>query len=300
MNDKNVLITGAPRSGTTLTCQLLNLLPDVLALAEPMRVKAFAHLPDHEAVCRAIADFFDCQRMSVHERRRASSRLVDRTVPDNWFGGSRTAAGFRPNVSIRGEVVVDKELPPDYLLAVKHVAAFTAILDTAVTHFPVYAVVRNPLATLASWNSVDATAGLGRVPAAERLDPELAARLATIDDQVDRQIFLLGWFHARFRRHLPERCIIRYESMIASGGAALSVIWPAAARLAERLENQNSSGLYDHQAMLALGERLLRSDGAVWELYSRESVEDLLEELRVRPALAVPPAQSARLREDSR
>lgn len=278
MHDRNVLLTGAPRSGTTLTCRLLNTLPDVLALAEPMRVKEFATLADHEAVCHAITDFFTSQRLSVHERRRARSRLVDRTVPDNWFSDARTDEGFRQRVSSPGEFVVDKVLPPDYLLAVKHVAAFTAILRTAVTHFPVYAVVRNPLATLASWNSVDMTAGLGRVPAAERLDPGLAARLAAIDGPLDRQIALLGWFHAQFRRHLPEQSVIRYESIIASGGAALRVIWPGAAGLAEQLEDQNSSPLYHRQTMHALGERLLRSDGAVWEFYSRESVEISLKE----------------------
>jgi hypothetical protein len=280
MTDRNILITGAPRSGTTLTCQLLNTVPNVLALAEPMRVKEFAGLPDHAAVCQAITHFCHQQRLSVQERRRAHSRLVAHTVPDNWFGDARTAAGFRPKLASRGELVVDKPLGPDYLLAVKHVAAFTAILPTAVTQFPVYAVVRNPLATLASWHSVDLTAGLGRVPAAERLAPELAARLAAIDDALDRQIFLLGWFHAQFHRHLPERSVIRYEALIASGGAALSVIEPAASGLAARLANHNRSPLYDRHTMLALGERLLRSDGAVWAFYARDSVEELLKELR--------------------
>src|SRR5688572_2019651 len=110
MNDRNVLITGAPRSGTTLTCHLLNALPDVLALAEPMRVKEFAGLTDHEAVCHAITHFFHNQRISVQERRRANSRLVDQTVPDNWFRGARTAAGFRQKMSSRGDFVVDKQL----------------------------------------------------------------------------------------------------------------------------------------------------------------------------------------------
>jgi hypothetical protein len=284
MNDRNVLITGASRSGTTLTCHLLNTLPGVLALAEPMRGEEFAPLADHEAVCHDITRFFDSQRLSVHERQRANSKLVDGTVPDNLFGASRTAEGFRQNVSSRGEFVVDKALPPDFLLAIKHIAPFTAILGTAVQHFPVYAIVRNPLAILASWHSVNVTASQGRAPVAERLDPALAARLAAIADPIDRQIALLGWFHAQFRRHLPERSVIRYESIIASGGTALSVIWPAASGLAEKLENQNSNELYDRQTMLALGERLLRSDGAVWEFYSRESVADLLDDLSQSPA----------------
>jgi hypothetical protein len=46
------------------------------------------------------------------------------------------------------------------------------------------------------------------------------------------------------------------------------------------LANHNRSPLYDRHTMLALGERLLRSDGAVWAFYAPDSVEELLKELR--------------------
>src|SRR5262245_2561552 len=36
MDDRNVLVAGIPRSGTTLTCHLLNSLPDIVALHEPI------------------------------------------------------------------------------------------------------------------------------------------------------------------------------------------------------------------------------------------------------------------------
>jgi hypothetical protein len=116
----------------------------------------------------------------------------------------------------------------------------------------------------------------GHAPAAERLDSNLKAKLAAIDEDLDRQIHLLGWFHEQFRRYLPEQSIIRYESVIESGGKALSVVQPNAKSLSEPLESRNKNQLYDYQSMLRIGERLLKSEGAYWESYTKESVESLL------------------------
>jgi len=277
MSDNNVLVTGTPRSGTTLTCHLLNKLPDTVALHEPMKVKKFAELDNHEEICQSIKRFCVEQRKSIHERKLAISKNVEGAVPDNHYGAGRSDAGLRQSLASKGEIVIDKKLSQDFVLVVKHISAFTALLEELVKHFPVYAVVRNPLATLTSWNTVDFNLQRGHVPAAERLDSNLKAKLATIDDKLDRQIYLLGWFHAQFRSYLPEQSIIRYESVIESGGRALSSVRPEAKKLSEPLESQNQSNLYDYQRMLWIGDRLLKSEGAYWESYTKESVECLLQ-----------------------
>jgi hypothetical protein len=277
MSRNNILITGTPRSGTTLTCHLLNKLPDTVALHEPMKVKELVALKNYEEICRAIERFCDEQRMSIHECKRAISKNVDGAVPDNPFGVDRSDTGLRQMIASKGEIVIDKELSQDFMLVIKHPAAFAAVLEGLVERFPVYAVIRNPLATLASWNSIDVNVQSGHARAAERLDPSLKAKLAAIDDDLDRQIYLLGWFHGQFRRYLPERSIIRYESVIESGGRALSVVRPEAKDLSEQLESRNKNKLYDHPSMLRIGERLLKSEGAYWESYTKESIERLLE-----------------------
>ncbi len=279
MSDNNVLVTGTPRSGTTLTCHLLNKLPDTVALHEPMQVKRFAALGGQEEICAAVARFCDEQRRSIRERKRAVSKNVAGAVPDNPVGTGRSTVGLRQSIVARGEIVVDKDLSDDFMLVVKHNSSFTAVLQHLVERFPVFAVIRNPLATLASWSSVAFNVQSGRAQAAERLDPELTANLGAIADDLDRQIYLLGWFHGQYRRYLPERSIIQYESVVATGGRALAVVRPEAEGLSESLESRNTSSLYDYQAMLRMGERLLESEGAYWESYTKESVERLLVEL---------------------
>jgi hypothetical protein len=276
MNRTNILITGTPRSGTTMTCHLLNMVPDTVALHEPMKT---GHLKREEGPAAAVERFCEEQRHSILERGLAISKQVGGAVPANPVGTSRTDSGLRKRVVSKGEIEIDKELSPDFALVVKHCGSFTATLDRLITRFPVYAIVRNPLAMLASWSTVEFAVQRGHVPVAEGLDPDLKATLASIDDVLDRQIQVLIWFHERIRRYLPEEAIIRYESIVETGGKALAVVRPSAALLDEPLQSQNTSGLYDHESMLRIGERLLKSEGAHWESYSKESVERLLGEL---------------------
>jgi hypothetical protein len=280
MSNNNVLLTGVPRSGTTLTCHLLNKLPDTVALHEPMRVKKLAKLKNHEEICRSIKRFCDEQRESIHERKRAISRNVAGAVPDNPFGAGRSEAGLRQNIDSKGEITIDKKLSREFMLVIKHNSAFAALLKALIKRFPVYAIIRNPLAALTSWSSVDSSPQSGHASAAEQLDPNLRAKLAAIEDEVDRQIYLLGWFYGQFRCYLPEHAIIRYESLVASGGRALSVVRSEANELNEPMENRNKNRLYDYQGMLRIGERLLESEGAYWEFYTKESVERLLNPLK--------------------
>ena len=279
MNERDVLITGTPRSGTTLVCHLLNRLPDVVALHEPMKVRTFARLSRPDEVCAEVATFCAEQLLSIHQRKRAISKQAEGVVRDNPIGAERSGTGLRQQIDAKGEVVIEKELAQDFMLAVKHTSAFAGVLGQIASCFPVYAIVRNPLATLASWGTVDIAIQSGRSPNAERLDPELEARLAAIDNGLDRQIHLLSWFYEQFRRYLPERAIIHYETIVSTGGRAVSVVHPGAAGLAEPLSSRNTNSLYDHRHMLRIGERLLGTDGAFWEFHPRQSVEDLLTEV---------------------
>ena len=276
MHEHDIVLTGLPRSGTTLTCHLLNKLPDAVALHEPIR-GVFRRLRDHDEIRSEVERFFAGTRESIVTRRVALSKQQDGRVPDNPVGDRRSEAGLRQRAVAKGEVVIDKELGPSFLLAVKHPVAFTALLDTLVRHFPCYAVIRNPVAVLASWNSVDMPVQRGHAPVAEHLDATLKRTLARIDDRLERQIALLGWFCERYATVLPAGAVVRYEDIVSSGGRALRVITPRAEALDETLESRNTNAAYDRQAMRRIGERLLRTDGAFWHFYTRDSVERLLE-----------------------
>ena len=272
---RDVILTGVPRSGTTLTCHLLNQLPDTLALHEPMSVD-LASLGGGERICGEIGRFFSTTRHQVLVNKTVQTKLIEGRLPINPLGDKRDGGGLRPVLASRGEVRIEKSLDADFLLVVKHPAVFTALLENLLQRHPCYAVIRNPLSVLASWNTIAMPVQQGHAPAAEALDADLKQALARINDRIARQLHLLSWFYAKYDRVLPRTSILRYEETVATRGSSLSAITPLASRLAEPLESQNANSAYDGAMMRTLGERLLAADGAFWKFYSRESVELLL------------------------
>ena len=239
---RNVLITGMPRSGTTLVCSLLNKLPDIVALHEPMNVFDFVGRGSDE-VARMIDKFFAESRKSLHEHKFAISKHVGGKVRDN--SAAADAAGKRTRQTEHGRIEIDKPLSNEFTLAIKHPAAFTALLETLSKRFECLAIVRNPLATLGSWNSLDwFPLKDGHLPVGEKLDFDLARGLGKITDVIDRQIHILEWFNDRFR-FVKESAVIKYEDLIASRGRELAKIFPAAEQLNEDLSSKNVSEFYD-------------------------------------------------------
>ena len=276
MIKSNVIITGVPRSGTTLTCYLLNQLPDTVALHEPMDMSVFSKLKSDDSICDEIDRYLEATRVSIETQKVAISRHVNGLVPDNHFGDQRSDSGLRKSMASFGEISITKELSTNFLLAIKHPAEFTAILESLSKRFPCYAVIRNPLSVLTSWNSCEVPVANGHAPNAENLDINLAQALSQIDDKTERQLHLLDWYYGKYWKVLPNSRILRYEDIISSGGKALAVISPPARELNEMLESKNKNILYDMKLMQLLGERILKTDGAFWEFYSKDSVELLL------------------------
>lgn len=279
MPEHDVILTGLPRSGTTLVCHLLNTLPDTVALHEPMQGLDYGDTSDVRAMSQDVKRFFDEQRASICDHGRARSRHIDGAVPDNPFGTEHSATGVRRQRDTKGEITIDKVVSDQFTLVIKHTHRFAPIINGLTELFPVYALVRNPLATLASWQTVDAGIRKGRAGPAGRVVPELRTRMEQIDDTLDRQIYLLGWFWEQFHRHLPARAIIHYEAITATRGRALQVIRTEAANLDEPLDNRNTNTLYNQHDMAVIGERLLRTDGAYWDTYPKASVVQLLNEM---------------------
>ena len=295
MDQRNVLLTGLPRSGTTLACELLGSLPDTVALDEPLDGPALASSPaaagrlhrwlrrtgdparpSPAVVMDRIARFVADTRSSLVEHGVARTKVVDGRVQGRKVSDEVDDAGVRIKLVSVGEIRTDKRLSTDFLLVVKHNSSFTALLPALAERFRVHALVRNPVSVLSSWQGVPFPIRDGRVPLAERLNAPLATRLDAIDDPLDRQFYLLEWFFELFTTALPEDAVTRYEDVVATGGRCLSRITEQAAALAVTLENRNNSRVYEPGRARELGIRLLDTDGPWWKLYSRENVEAVM------------------------
>lgn len=280
-NRRNIVLTGPPRSGTTLSCYLLNKAPNTVGLNEPMRPRRLArYMPDHEAVCDEIERYFQQARTKIETEKVAVSKHVGGKMSYETY---TEKTGERKTLVEKGEVPVDKELDSGFYLVMKHPGIFTALLPALVEHFPCYAIVRNPVAVLASGQSVreSAAAAPRKTPrrnALGLLSEDYNREMASLSgDELERQLHKLSWAFERYKRCLPGKHIIRYEDVVESSGRELSAIVPTARELDEPLSSRNLNPLYDRRYMMEVGERLLESGGAYWHFYSRNEIEELLE-----------------------
>jgi hypothetical protein len=231
------------------------------------------------------------------------SKHVGGMVPDNSKG---MKDGVRQRIVDKGKIPVGKDLQPDFYLAIKQPGMFTALLPTLVKRFPCFAIIRNPLAIMLSTSTLQqpgtkrrkgrpAKTGLQQFNNKRRrsrsakitYDPQLGERLGESKkegaDKIDQRLMRLHYTFERYQESLPGSHIIRYEDICSSRGKALEVIVPAAGGLDEPLENKNLNPLYPRDKVFRFGEKLLESEGAYWNFYSREDVEEIINGLKDSP-----------------
>lgn len=275
-----VALTGLPRSGSTLCCHLVAASPDAVALVEPMDVMVLdPH--DHERAGDQILAFFRESEASLRERGLAESVHAEGVLPDNPYGTARSSDGLRERrVSEVAPIRFEKALSAEFLLLVKHNAAFAALLPTLRKRVEVFALMRNPLAVLCSWQTVPIPPQRGHAIAAEHFDGALRSRLAAEPEVLERQILLLDWFFRQYRDHVPLSNRLRYEAIVHTDGRELrdrlGLADPADART---MRERNANAAYLGVDIDRLASRLLASDGA-WDMaYSRTEIQALAERL---------------------
>ncbi len=268
-HENDIILTGIPRSGTTLTCLLLSQLPDFVALNEPMTTAKYR---TYEAALRSVPEFYKMTRKSILEKGLAMARGVNGKMTDNHFSNDKGKRIKKVNKQI---IEIEKDLAPNFKLGVKHNALFTLLQDDLIKEYPMYAIIRSPISILGSWNSLSIPASRGEVRAASWILPEISNSLNKIDDLHDRQLYILNWYFEKYLS-LPSKNVIKYESIIDSDGAALSTIDPGASNIEKALSSKNKNKVYDEELMSRLAEKLLSMDHACWEFYDKSVVASTL------------------------
>lgn len=270
----DLALTGVPRGGTTLCCHLLQACEQTVALFEPMDVMALDASDPDQAVA-GIRQFFARVRERALRDGTAPSKHVGGTVPDNPFSDRTGADGRRLALAEPGRIVLDPRPSDGFTLVVKHNAAFTSLLPTLSSALRTIAIVRHPLSVLASWNSVDLPVSSGRIPAGERFDHALAARLDAEPDRLQRQLIVLEWFYSRFDRNLSADDVLRYEDIVSSAGALLRRRAGVSGDDAIGLVEQNANPAYRREDIAQLADALRARAGSWQRWYEAGSIDQL-------------------------
>jgi hypothetical protein len=262
------LITGIPRSGTTLCCKLLNQRGDVMALHEPINPGTLAPSATEaeavDAIVQQIAQFDLAIEQGLPFTHGDKGGLnIDNPV------GQTLKDGVRKVVAKRGEVQLPACKKDSYTLIIKQNALFTALMPELTKQFPMICIVRNPVDVLLSWLTVDLPVNRGHIPAGERFDAKLKVALSE-PDCLTRQLIIYQWFMQAFLNSgLP---IVRYDDIISSDGAILDKTfgWKATERAVLAVQERK----FDKDTLMTLEKaktRLLALNCG--DLYTKKEIE---------------------------
>ena len=239
----------------------------MVALSEPIRQDVFDGAETREAACQCVTEFAAHVRGQIQTVGRAPSVHVNGKLDDDMVSRHQSD-GLRKRRAKQGEIAVRKPPASEFDLLIKHNALFAALLPVLTKSFDCFALVRNPVAVLASWQTVDLPVNRGYIPAGERYDTELRFTLANETDTLRRQVAIVNWFFASFGKNLDSEKIFRYEDLVDSDGMTLLRLVGGGLATPVTLENRNGNPLYGRGAVDTILAALVEAGGAWSEYYS--------------------------------
>lgn len=276
LSSENVLLTGLPRSGTTMTCWLLNKVSNVIALHEPILFKDYS---SSLSLTSILEQFIIDVRTQLVTEGNAPSHAMQGKVHSNPISTPSKPRQNRSIVHNHQIVHFGKPSSESFQLAVKHNAPFTAQLEILSQIYPLGVIIRNPMSLLYSWQTVPLPIREGRLPMAERYDKKLSQKLSSVENILDRQVLILDWCFQKYQQ-VNSANIFRYEEIVATGGRILSSLFPNALGLAVPLLSYNRSEIYPHYSGSMLMKRLLQGRRHWQAFYSEQEVFSISEHSR--------------------
>jgi len=212
-NFPELIITGIPRSGTSLLCRLLNNQTETVIINEPSRIFGLINQANNP---EWLARYYRALRQKIWDGDAIENKVIDgEIIEDTHIIDQRSH--YHPEVS-----------RSDFILGTKNTLLYQSRLGLIHRSMPtatIVACIRNPIDTIASWqnsfphlNTIDLKAFPGNYCNHPFLTGREKQRLENIQNcnQLPLKRALL-WQHISetLLDHADSLCLLRYEDLIA-------------------------------------------------------------------------------------
>lgn len=273
---RNLLITGIPRSGTTLITATLHDIPNCVALGEPEELKQLHKTSASPAeYAEKVSRFAAMTRQRILAREPIAMHFDKGAmrVPSNYFKRTVSPFGTQAERTYELREAVATVMNESFTLALKNNAQFTSCLEALLAHkeFTVLAVVRHPLACLLSWRSLRMPVSFGKLPAGERFSRELR-KVAKLEDVLLAQVKILDWFFGVYFSLRDRVQLVRYEDFVAAPESVRRFADAPQNHVFPKYESLNRRPEYDFREERRIFEYLQRHSRFVHHFYSLEAL----------------------------
>lgn len=226
----NVILTGIPRSGTTLAAALIDSLPDTVCLNEPAWQTARV-ARDAQGFAEWLAgDFAQLRQKLLRGEAVPDRREADGSAVTNYY---RAEAGKMEH-TFKVIPFARAELTQDFTLAIKHNGPYLAALKPLVESkaYTIIAIVRHPVEVIASWRRLALPISQGRMPNATPYWPRMAQLVASPMDMLEKQVRMYDLMCKRIWDMRESIHVLPYETMVKSPGVIANYLVPGGAPVA--------------------------------------------------------------------
>lgn len=203
-----LFITGIPRSGTSLMAHLLDQLPNIVILNEPLEIPYLFE----DASLEAFFSAYVIWRKKIASGEGVENQCVNNeVVSDTWHDGERRS--YNPAVTRE-----------DFVLGTKNPLAYLTRLNTIRKVFPgakIVILVRHPYYAIGSWKKTFPHLRHASIrdsavfKFADERQQDVLVELDAIKDEPTRRAGLWNYLATEIKTCADSGMIIRYEELIA-------------------------------------------------------------------------------------
>ncbi|WP_409305792.1 class I SAM-dependent methyltransferase [Peribacillus sp. SCS-155] len=264
----NLIVTGIPRSGTTLTTALIDSLENTICLSEPpWQGQIFKKTENiSKLVKRLKKDFIKTRENIINKKPIEDRRSESGNAVTNYIQYTDDGKAVKNKHS--NKFILEAK-DHDFLLGMKQNAQYSSILPALAEDdfFSIIAVVRHPIPTILSWQKVNFPISKGRLPGAELFWPEIKSISKSEEPLLIKQVRIFDLFCERYLSLGDRICLIKYEQLLDSP-AILEMITKKQYNAIIDLTNQNKNRHYDFQMVNQLKDHLKLYAPNALKLYS--------------------------------
>lgn len=239
----NFIITGIPRSGTSLFTSLISKESKTLCFSEPIWLK---DIRSSSTCCQSFSENlenkFNLLRKDISQNKPINLTLKKGSLelPENYYKRiNDKEINLKNNVSCR--------LPKHYSnydFFVKSNTQFTACLkQLKLRGFKnIYCIIRDPIAVLMSWRSLNIPISRGSIKIGELYSKEIR-KIVTEKHLLIKQVKILDWFFKQY--YINDSNIIKYEELISKPKEVFANSLNMEYKNPVQLKSQNTNAAYN-------------------------------------------------------
>ncbi len=256
----NNLITGIPRSGTTLITSLIADNHKAVVFSEPEWLKSIRlSSVTSKEFTKELMNQISSLRTDIDQNKPLKLKINKATqkTPTNYY--QRDKSGEVITIKNEECVYLEKEFAkhPFYI---KSNAQFTACLSDLIQSnaFKIYCIIRNPISCIMSWRSLKIPVSYGNMKIAEKYSTTFSDFTSGSTDLLHKQVLIIDWFYREFFNQSESVEIIKYEDLLTDTQGIISQITGNQSPNIDKLVSGNKNKYYDHSEKQLIQDCLIK------------------------------------------